>query len=153
MIKRLKAQCKECGKTFIKTKASRVFHCSKSCQFKYRKHERVCVNIECAKAFYPIQPTQNSCSRECAVIYNSFEYKARHGVGGRLGGLLRLRFEVFKRDNFSCVYCGRNVKADSIKLECDHVVPNGQNILSNLVTACRECNQGKKDVLLHERLK
>jgi hypothetical protein len=55
-----------------------------------------------------------------------------------------LRFEVFKRDSFTCQYCGR--KAPEVTLHVDHVVPvskGGQNDISNLVTACQDCNLGK----------
>lgn len=56
----------------------------------------------------------------------------------------RLRFEVFKRDAFVCVYCGAH-PPDSL-MEVDHVVPvsaGGPTEISNLVTACFECNRGK----------
>lgn len=33
----------------------------------------------------------------------------------------KLRFEVFKRDSFTCQYCGD--KAPDIILECDHIIP------------------------------
>lgn len=56
----------------------------------------------------------------------------------------KLRFEVFKRDNFTCQYCGR--KAPDVVLEVDHLKPvknGGKNDLLNLVTSCFECNRGK----------
>lgn len=55
------------------------------------------------------------------------------------------RFAIFKRDNFTCRYCGRNRK-DGVKLQVDHVhsvSAGGDNRNSNLVTACWECNIGK----------
>jgi len=61
------------------------------------------------------------------------------------------RFEVFKRDGFACQYCGR--KAPSVVLECDHIVPRasgGKNRISNLITACSDCNSGKGDRALDE---
>ncbi len=59
---------------------------------------------------------------------------------------LNLRFKVLHRDNFTCQYCGRTPK-DGVKLEIDHIIPrkNGGNaVFENLITACSECNQGKK---------
>lgn len=56
----------------------------------------------------------------------------------------KTRFEVFKRDAFTCQYCGK--KAPEIVLQCDHIVPvasGGGNDLLNLVTSCIECNAGK----------
>jgi len=54
------------------------------------------------------------------------------------------RLEIFKRDKFTCQYCGR--KSPDVVLEIDHVVPvcdGGSNDLLNLVTACFDCNRGK----------
>lgn len=56
----------------------------------------------------------------------------------------KLRFEVFKRDSFTCQYCGRH--APDVILECDHIKPvaeGGKNTILNLVTSCMECNRGK----------
>lgn len=56
----------------------------------------------------------------------------------------KLRFEVFKRDSFSCQYCGR--KAPDVILQCDHVKPvadGGTNDILNLIAACADCNAGK----------
>lgn len=56
----------------------------------------------------------------------------------------RTRFEVLKRDNHTCRYCG-GVAPDAI-LTIDHVVPvtlGGSDDPSNLVAACRDCNYGK----------
>ncbi len=56
----------------------------------------------------------------------------------------KLRFEVFRRDNFACTYCG--AKGDGIALHADHVVPRakgGPDTLDNLTTACQQCNAGK----------
>ena len=56
----------------------------------------------------------------------------------------KTRFEVFKRDNFTCQYCGR--KSPDVILEIDHIKPvknGGDNLLINLITSCFECNRGK----------
>lgn len=56
----------------------------------------------------------------------------------------RLRYEVLRRDNHSCRYCGAT--APDVKLTVDHVVPvalGGTDEPSNLVTACAGCNSGK----------
>jgi len=61
------------------------------------------------------------------------------------------RFEVFKRDNFTCRYCGR--KTPNVVLEIDHVIPKsegGSDDLENLVTSCWECNRGKGKTLIGE---
>jgi len=61
----------------------------------------------------------------------------------------RTRFEVFKRDGFTCQYCGR--RPPDVTLECDHITPvskGGGNDPLNLITACRDCNAGKAAVEL-----
>ena len=66
---------------------------------------------------------------------------------------LRLRFEIFKRDNFTCVYCGRNPKEDGIKIVIDHIFPRAKglnNHPSNLCCSCIDCNGGKIDILLND---
>lgn len=81
-------------------------------------------------------PTQQS-SRRCE----------RTGIGPRL------RFEVLKRDGYRCRYCGCTA-ADS-RLQVDHITPvsrGGTNEDANLITACQDCNSGKSNVLLSERL-
>lgn len=56
----------------------------------------------------------------------------------------KIRFEVFKRDNFTCQYCGRT--APDVVLEIDHInaIKNGgDNNILNLITSCFDCNRGK----------
>jgi len=60
-----------------------------------------------------------------------------------------MRFDVFKRDGFTCQYCGR--RPPDVVLACDHIHPvaeGGQNTLENLVTSCSDCNIGKGAGLL-----
>lgn len=64
----------------------------------------------------------------------------------------KTRFEVFKRDSFTCQYCGR--KAPDVVLQVDHIDPvanGGTNDIFNLVTSCVECNQGKSDRKISEQ--
>lgn len=56
----------------------------------------------------------------------------------------RLRFEILRRDNHTCQYCGE--KAPDVTLHVDHVKPRtlgGNDSPENLVTACKDCNSGK----------
>lgn len=56
----------------------------------------------------------------------------------------KLRFEVFKRDGFSCQYCGAH--PPDVLLEIDHVIPvkdGSGNDEGNLVTCCFDRNRGK----------
>lgn len=56
----------------------------------------------------------------------------------------KTRFEVFKRDIFTCQYCGAH--PPGVLLHIDHLVAvayGGTNDIDNLVTACEPCNLGK----------
>jgi hypothetical protein len=62
----------------------------------------------------------------------------------------KLRFDVFKRDGFTCQYCGTH-PSETVVLEIDHVRPvadGGGSEIDNLVTACFACNRGKGADLL-----
>ena len=63
----------------------------------------------------------------------------------------KIRFEVFKRDSFTCQYCGR--QAPDVVLNCDHISPvakGGDDNILNLVTSCFDCNSGKGDRTLDD---
>jgi hypothetical protein len=62
----------------------------------------------------------------------------------------KLRFEVFKRDAFTCQYCGAH--PPQAVLHVDHINPvvlGGGNEMDNLITACSTCNLGKAAVPLN----
>lgn len=63
----------------------------------------------------------------------------------------KVRFEVFKRDSFKCMYCGDS--APETVLQVDHIKPvakGGTNDILNLVTSCFGCNSGKRDRELND---
>lgn len=72
-------------------------------------------------------------------------------MAGRKGLSKKTRFEVFKRDKFTCQYCGR--MSPDVILEVDHIKPvaeGGTNRMMNLITSCRDCNRGKGKVKLSD---
>jgi hypothetical protein len=55
-----------------------------------------------------------------------------------------IRFEVLRRDEYTCRYCGR--RAPNVRLHVDHKLAwsrGGSDDFDNLVTACADCNLGK----------
>lgn len=61
------------------------------------------------------------------------------------------KHKIFARDGWVCVYCTKAYTPDELTL--DHVIPKskgGDSSSSNLVTACRECNNKKSDRTDHE---
>jgi 5-methylcytosine-specific restriction endonuclease McrA len=167
-----KIKCIFCGKeVFVNRKNQKT--CNNNCRIElnrkkaleksklkskinYKEEKKNC--IFCGKEFIwrSYKPTHKFCSKKCSSNYHKEEYKKCQqgiifGKNNKLFNFYRLRFEVFKRDNFTCQYCGRNVKDDKIKLHTDHIIPEnegGKTIFSNLVTSCKECNLGKSDILL-----
>jgi 5-methylcytosine-specific restriction endonuclease McrA len=56
------------------------------------------------------------------------------------------RRNIFKRDHFTCQYCGKQPGSDELTL--DHVVPRaqgGESRWDNCVLACLDCNKRKAD--------
>lgn len=64
------------------------------------------------------------------------------------------RREIFRRDNYTCQYCGRR----DVTLTIDHVTPRhlgGLPVWTNLVKACSSCNHhkgGRRVEEVHMRL-
>lgn len=60
-----------------------------------------------------------------------------------------IRAGIFKRDNYTCTYCG----VRGALLECDHIVPfskGGGHEDENLTTACKKCNRSKNSKSVEE---
>jgi hypothetical protein len=60
-----------------------------------------------------------------------------------------IRRQIYARDRYTCVYCGRRGRRRLLTI--DHVFPvalGGSNDVGNLVTACRACNLTKGARLL-----
>lgn len=56
-----------------------------------------------------------------------------------------VRFDVLKRDNYTCQTCGATAQ-DGATLEIDHIRPfskGGSDEIDNLQVLCRDCNIGK----------
>lgn len=64
-------------------------------------------------------------------------------------------FNLFKRDNYTCQYCGRKVTelGNGETLTRDHIYPKdkgGKDRWENVTTACSSCNLKKGNLLLTE---
>ena len=108
----------------------------------YKKHRKE--RIESVQNFWKRNPEKRLYYRVRSNILN----KRR---------MLKLRFLVFLRDNFTCQYCGRLIP--TVELQIDHKIPiavsrkkrSYRDITINsedYITSCRECNMGKGDLIL-----
>lgn len=124
------------------------------------KNKRIIPLKPCEQCWETFQPKKTShqkfCSKKCNNLYHNEEQRKKREaaiIEGESNTYLKLRFMVLRRDSFTCQYCGRCVK-DGIKLHIDHVIPKskgGDLSIRNLITACFDCNEGKRDVVLTER--
>jgi hypothetical protein len=76
----------------------------------------------------------------------------KDGKTKRVNPSKKLRFDVFKRDRFTCQYCG--AQPPGVVLEVDHIHPvveGGKTSIDNLITACEPCNRGKGKRVLGDR--
>ena len=93
------------------------------------------------------------------IIYansNEIEVNKRENIDTKKSKLtgrdpsLRLRYQVLKRDNFSCCQCGASPAKDpTVELHIDHIKPwskGGETVLENLQTLCSKCNLGKSNL-------
>lgn len=63
-----------------------------------------------------------------------------------------VQWAVYKRDNYTCRYCGR----DGIPMSIDHIIlweEGGIPIEDNLTTACKKCNRERGNMHYDEWLK
>ena len=92
-------------------------------------------------AVYPITAVNiESCKFDPRLLQDP----GVHGKGYQKSerGQLQIREYVLQRDRRTCQYCGKRKR----RLEVDHVVPKscgGPYRISNLITACRDCNRRK----------
>lgn len=76
--------------------------------------------------------------------------RTRKYFNSRFHNIKYSRENVFKRDDYTCVYCG---KRDTRNCTIDHVLPQckgGDDSFENCVTACFKCNQEKDDLTIKE---
>lgn len=74
----------------------------------------------------------------------------RESLSKRLGKVAAL---IKSRDGNTCVYCGATAASSGAHLHLDHLTPRshgGEDIATNLVVACRRCNDARQNLTLTE---
>ena len=73
--------------------------------------------------------------------------QAKESAEQRIKVMPAIRWQVFQRDHWRCVSCGRGSQDDAI-LHVDHIIPRskgGKDMLGNYQTLCNICNLGKSN--------
>ena len=88
--------------------------------------------------------------KELKTVKESFKLPAviilNRIVKFRFNGMMPNRINILWRDKNQCQYCTKIFHPSELTL--DHLIPRsrgGRNTWRNLVTACRTCNQKKRD--------
>ena len=111
---------------------------------------KVVVNYTTPSGKYSYSKNRVVEYEELVDLYLQWSNSKKYKITSKKERLLmndKLRYDVLKRDNFSCKICGITAK-DGAKLHVDHIVPvskGGQTTISNLQTLCDRCNFGKSD--------
>lgn len=139
--------CKRCKKEYKPTARGQKY-CGKQNILGTCSYEN---NIEQLKVFRDKPENKLKHSEYRKKWWADFKKSSKYSeyLNKRKSQYLKLRFNIFIRDKFTCQYCGR--KAPDVILQIDHIHPKskgGIKIIDNLKTSCSDCNLGKTDILL-----
>lgn len=166
-IMRKVRKCKICREEFSTTVSKNEKVCYKrKCrkaysEIKRRKKRELEVGVEmicknCGKKF-PKRKRKlykdKYCSKKCfkeAIKKAKKKQKSIYLLNKR-----KTYFNIFERDGFRCMYCGKTPKDDKVKLVIDHIMPivkGGKSEPQNMITSCSKCNNHKYNRLLPKQL-
>jgi 5-methylcytosine-specific restriction endonuclease McrA len=95
-----------------------------------------------------VEEDNNATSEEIISLPREEDtLKAKQAAEQRIKVMPAIRWQVFQRDGWKCVACGRGSQNDVI-LQVDHIIPRskgGKDSLSNYQTLCHLCNIGKSN--------
>jgi len=147
-------KCQYCNSGYLSSFSYQKYcspKCARDAQPFYQSRQQLKKRcVFCGNEYLTFRKAQKYCSSECQTKVNRIRLASSRKRSATEFPHLKMRFQVFARDKFRCQYCGRGI-GDGVKLEVDHIIPkskNGQNGLDNYTTACSDCNEGKKDILL-----
>ncbi len=89
-------------------------------------------------------------SKELLELYKEWKNTKKYSINAKIERSIMndsIRYNVLKRDNYTCQICGATSK-DGAKLHVDHIIPiskGGKTVMSNLQTLCERCNLGKSN--------
>lgn len=93
------------------------------------------------------ETVENSEEKSDLLASNEVNALAAKAAETKVRVMPALRWQVFQRDQWKCVSCGRNSHNGAI-LHVDHIIPRslgGIDALENFQTLCEACNIGKSN--------
>ena len=96
---------------------------------------------------YETNESENRTDRHSETLSEDTLLKIREAAEQKVKVMPAIRWQVFQRDHWKCVACGRNAANDVI-LHVDHIIPRskgGKDELDNYQTLCHICNIGKSN--------
>ena len=99
------------------------------------------------KQKYKVRMVNGSYNLPAAIVLVKYVY-----LPEETKNLLPTRHNIFRRDKYTCQYCGKRCKTKKNRT-LDHVHPRskgGDSGWTNIVTCCFACNQKKGSKLLKE---
>ncbi|MFN8000897.1 MAG: HNH endonuclease [Acidobacteriota bacterium] len=81
------------------------------------------------------------------ALSDEIREQAREAAAQKVKVMPSIRWQVFQRDNWKCVACGRGA-SDGVILHVDHILPRskgGMDEFENYQTLCHICNLGKSN--------
>jgi len=127
--------CFKCGNTFFPDKHKKEGYFCDDCRWLPDHILEKYIPAECY--------SENSC------IGKIVRWESRTHSGVRRGGYRNYN-RAYKRDNYTCQYCGYNTESEDefVSLSIDHIKPlsyGGNYRLENLVVSCLKCNMIAND--------
>jgi len=93
------------------------------------------------------EPAKDSTVAGQSSVDHGLQHGAAQLAAQRVRVMPALRWQVFQRDRWKCVACGRG-SHDDVILHVDHILPRsrgGTDSLENFQTLCDRCNIGKSN--------
>lgn len=143
--------CTTCGREFNTIhnhKTCHSKHCGKDIlrNRKIASHKEIIKCVICNKPMIKKSKAHKYCSKRCIKKGGKIKYKKNKKLN---------YYEIFKRDGFRCMYCGKTPKEDGVKLVIDHIIPiakGGKSEPQNMITSCSKCNSYKGIRLISKQL-
>ena len=143
--------CINCGKVFETTeKISNICNkCSNGRRdtcYEGTKYQKVCK--QCERGYLADRADQQFCGASCSKTFTKRKREVTSPEEYKIS-----TEEIFRRDHYKCIYCGKSSIEDSVKLHLEHIYPiskGGKEDLFNVATSCERCNIKKNTRILDE---